>query len=183
MFELDWEFTVNLEYDLDAEIAAYKAAKEAHQFTVGVPAPSTYPLVQLIVDSYGGEYVIINEPGAPPPPPPPDLYAVAAEARYIAETGGLMLDGTVVLTDRDSQGLINGAVSLAQINPAISIRFKTASGLFVTLNATQILGIGLAVGTHVQNCFAREADVAGEIAAGVLTTESAVRARFADLNL
>lgn len=128
-------------------------------------------------DRWDGTQVVSNAP------PPPDFYAVAAEARYLAETSGIILDGVRVLTDRDSQGLINGAVSLAQINPATSIRFKTAVGVFVTLGATQIIGIGIAVGQHVQNCFAREADVAAEIAAGILTTPEAVRARFANLTL
>jgi hypothetical protein len=182
-YQLDWEIATNLPFDLDAEIETYRQAVAAHKLTIGIPAPVADPLVETIVSVFGGAYEIINEPPPPPPPPPVNLYAIAADARYIAETNGVMLDGVRVLTDRDSQGLINGAVSLAQINPAISIRFKTAAGIFVTLNATQVLGIGLAVGTHVQNCFAREADVAAEIAANILTTPAAVRARFADLTL
>ncbi|MFO0407817.1 MAG: DUF4376 domain-containing protein, partial [Labrys sp. (in: a-proteobacteria)] len=115
------------------------------------------------------------------PTPPINLSAIAAEARYLAETSGIALNGATILTDRESQALINGAVSLCQINPAATVKFKTVSGAFVTLDATQVIGIGVAVGTHVQACFAREADVASEIAAGTLTTEAAVRARFNDL--
>jgi hypothetical protein len=113
---------------------------------------------------------------------PPNLLAIAADARYTAETSGIVSPtGAVILTDRQSQALINGAVSLCQINPAATVQFKTGQDAFVTLTAAQVIGTGVAVGTHVQACFAREADVASEIAAGTLTTEAAVRARFNDL--
>ena len=115
------------------------------------------------------------------PAPMPNLFDVAAAARYDAEVSGIVLNGSVILTDRDSQGLINGAVALVQINPGAVVRFKTAAATFVTLNAQQVIGIGVAVGAHVQACFAREADVAAEVAAGILTTPEGVRLRFSDL--
>ncbi len=122
-----------------------------------------------------------SQANTPDPIPKQDLGAVAAEARYLAEVSGILLGGAPILTDRESQGLINGAVALAQINPAILIRFKTATNDFVTLDAQAIFAIGVAVGTHVQNCFARESQVATEIQTNVLATEAQVRARFADL--
>lgn len=117
----------------------------------------------------------------PDPAPAVSLYDVAAAARYDAEISGISLNGTPILTDRQSQALINGAVSLCERDPTRLIRFKTGSNVFVTLDATTVFAIGVAVGGHVQACFAREAEVSAEIAAGTLTTPAAVRARFTDL--
>lgn len=115
------------------------------------------------------------------PLPAANLYQIAADARYKAEISGIVLGQAPILTDRQSQALINGAVALVQLNPTATVRFKTAAGTFSSLNAQQVIGIGVAVAQHVQACFAREADVALEIAAGTLTTPDAVIARFADL--
>lgn len=122
-----------------------------------------------------------SEFNTPDPLPVASLFVVAGEARYKAETSGIVVSGSAILTDRQSQALINGAVSFVQLNPTASVRFKVATGAFATLSAQQVIGIGLAVAQHVQACFAREADVAVEIATGVLTTADAVIARFSDL--
>jgi|KBSMisStandDraft_5_1062788.scaffolds.fasta_scaffold159764_3 hypothetical protein len=61
MFELPRGIYDALPYDLDAALAEFSAAKEAHKLTVGVPAPSAAdPLVEMIYDA--GGYVIIDPP-------------------------------------------------------------------------------------------------------------------------
>ena len=127
------------------------------------------------------EFLAWSAENTPDPLPAASLYAIAADARYKAEVSGILLGQAPILTDRQSQALINGAVALVQLNPTATARFKTAAGTFSTLNAQQVIGIGVAVAQHVQACFAREADVALEIAAGTLTTPDAVISRFADL--
>lgn len=122
-----------------------------------------------------------SEFNTPDPVPAASLFVVAGEARYRAETSGIVVGGSEILTDRQSQALINGAVSFVQLNPTATVRFKIATATFRTLNAGQVIAIGVAVAQHVQACFAREADVAAEIATGVLTTADAVIARFSDL--
>lgn len=126
-------------------------------------------------------FMVWAQTNTPNSVPGPDLYEVAAAARYNAETGGITVGGQLILTDRQSQALINGAVVLCGQNPATEIVFKTYPNAFVTLDAAQITAIGVAVGSHVQACFAREAEVAAEIANGTLITPAAVIARFDDL--
>lgn len=106
-----------------------------------------------------------------------DLLAYAASMRFRRETGGIVVAGQPVATDRESQALISGAYALVQAQPDTTIRFKTPSG-FVTLGSTQMAAIAVAVAQHVQACFALEADIAGDIEAGEVTTLAAIDAAF-----
>lgn len=120
---------------------------------------------------------------APEPEPPREaeikaaLFAHAAAARFVKETGGIEFAGATIATDRQSQALISGAFALVQQQPETTIRFKTAAG-FVALDAEQMTAIAIAVGQHVQACFALEADVAGDIEAGGITTTGEIDAAF-----
>ena len=82
--------------------------------------------------------------------------AQIAAARYEEECAGITIQGVEIATDRDSQGLILGAVVQAQTTPDYIVQWKTKSG-FVTLTAEQIIAIATAVRAHVQACFDREA--------------------------
>lgn len=109
-----------------------------------------------------------------------DLGAYAAAARYRRETGGIIVAGSPIATDRESQALVNGAFNLVQQEPATVMKFKTGAG-FVDLDAAAIQIIAMEVGQHVQRCFAKEADVAAAIASGAITTTAAIEAAFAAL--
>jgi hypothetical protein len=85
-----------------------------------------------------------------------------AAIRYAKETGGITVSGVAVATDYVSQAKINGALSLVAVQPATLIKWKTAAG-FVTLDHAAVQAIALAVGQHVQACFAREAELADDI--------------------
>ncbi len=111
-----------------------------------------------------------------PPGRPVNLPEFAAETRWELETGGIEIGGMPMRTDRESQALIHGAYSLAQVNEAASFRFKTSTG-FVSLTAAQMLEIGEAVAAHIQACFAWEADILDDISAGQLSSEAAISAR------
>ncbi len=98
----------------------------------------------------------------PPTPPEPTLdelkgrmLAALADVRYRHETGGVMINGSLVKTDRESQATITGAYARATTNPATVIEWKADNG-FVTLDAAAIIHFGGAVFDHVQGCFARE---------------------------
>ncbi|MFB2562419.1 DUF4376 domain-containing protein [Rhizobium sp. IMFF44] len=107
--------------------------------------------------------------GWSPEPPPIDLYAYAASKRYAVETGGIVLNGMRVMTDRASQSLITGAYNYVQANPEIAVKFKTSGG-FVELTAAQMTAIANAVGAHVQAAFAAEGEINQQIIAGTITT-------------
>ena len=106
-----------------------------------------------------------------------DLVTYAAAARYARETSGVTVNGAPIATDRDSQNLISGAYSYVLAKPDATIAFKSTSG-FVTLTADQIQAIALAVGGHVQACFAAEAQINSDIAAGKTTTTAQVDTAF-----
>ena len=80
--------------------------------------------------------------------------AEIAEARYQAEIAGITVGDSTIKTDRESQALITGAWTTAQINPAVSINWKGSE--WVTLDATAITAIATAVSGHVQACFDKE---------------------------
>jgi hypothetical protein len=124
------------------------------------------PLTQSAYDAVAGEVLRAL------------LLDHSASARWRKETGGINLAGQPIATDRESQGLISGAFALVQQQPETTIRFKTPSG-FVTLDAAQMTVIAIAVAQHVQACFAIEADIAGDIASGEITTTAEIDAAFA----
>jgi ABC-type glycerol-3-phosphate transport system substrate-binding protein len=106
-----------------------------------------------------------------------DLPAYAANARWLKETGGITVGGAAISTDRESQSMINGARSLVQEKPDAVIMFKAAGG-FVSLDAPSVTAIALAVGEHVQACFAKEAEVVAAITAGTITTPQQIDEAF-----
>jgi len=103
----------------------------------------------------------------------PDLKHTAATKRWRVETGGITILGAAIPTSRDDQAMITGAVAFAQLNPAASIDFKASSG-WETLSSEQMIGIGQAVGAHVQACFAAEAAIDADIDAGIITMVSEI---------
>ncbi|MBB3381812.1 MULTISPECIES: DUF4376 domain-containing protein [unclassified Rhizobium] len=113
--------------------------------------------------------------GWSPEPAPVDLYAYAASKRYAVETGGIVLNGMRVMTDRASQSLITGAYNYVQANPDVLVKFKTSAG-FIELTAAQMTTIANAVGAHVQAAFAAESDVNVQIIDGMITTKAGVDA-------
>lgn len=100
------------------------------------------------------------------------LLAIAAEKRYRVEVGGKTIMGAPFRTDRESQGLISGAAALTKITGQ-SIKWKTPSG-FIEATASQIEQVAIAVGNHVQACFAAEDQIIGLIQNGTITTRDQV---------
>lgn len=112
--------------------------------------------------------------------PAPDLYAYAAAKRYAVETGGITLNGARIDTSVASQAKIGNAYLLLQASGGASVEFKAESG-FITLTADQFKTLALAVGGHVQACYAKEADVDAGVSAGTIKTLADIDAAFASL--
>lgn len=133
-------------------------------------------------------WILDGEAFAPPPPPAPTLSpaapeplaAYAASKRWEIETGGIVVGGAAIRTDRESQALINGALSLVQADPTATIQFKGGSG-WASLSAAEMSVIALAVGRHVQAAFAAERTISEAIAAQEITTVEAIDDAFAAL--
>ncbi|MGA1856912.1 DUF4376 domain-containing protein [Azospirillum sp. 11R-A] len=84
----------------------------------------------------------------------------ATAKRYEVETGGILVAGTTIRTDRESQGMITGAYGLARDMltgsvPTAPIDFKGAGG-WAEISPSVMVDIGRAVGLHVQACFRAE---------------------------
>jgi hypothetical protein len=106
------------------------------------------------------------------PPTADDLKAFAADKRYRVETSGITVFGAPIRTDRESQALITGAAALTKIT-GNSVKWKSAAG-FVNVSAAQIEGIAVAVGNHVQDCFAAEEQIGLLIDAGEIVTNDQI---------
>lgn len=96
--------------------------------------------------------------------------AAIAEARWLAETGGIEFCGMAIVTDRESQSMINAAVTSTLLDPTYTVRWKTVNG-FVALDAPTIQAVATAVRSHVQVCFDHEAELYEKIEA-IKTTDS-----------
>lgn len=85
--------------------------------------------------------------------------AEIANARWQAETGGLSLPGIgTIATDRESQSLLNGAVTSTLLNPDYTLRWKMLDGA-AELDAAAIQALATAVRNHVQACFDKEIEL------------------------
>jgi hypothetical protein len=107
------------------------------------------------------------------------LTAYTASVRYDHEIAGTIVGGIQVRTDRESQGMINGAYNMAARDASFSTQWKTTTGAFMTLDAATIIAVAQAVGAHVAACFAKEAATVAAISAGSITTLAQVDAAFA----
>lgn len=84
------------------------------------------------------------------------MLQAVRDRRWTAETGGVTVAGAPIRTDEKSQAKLAGAVALFDLDPEMdSLEWEAQPGVFVTLTEAQIKGIGVAVGAHVQACFAR----------------------------
>ena len=117
-------------------------------------------------------HIINNEPVTIiPEVVPPTLaeskaakLAELASARYTEEIGGIVVGSVTIATDRESQAMMTGAyVSLKQ-GLMQSVNWKGDDG-WVTATLTEIEPIAQAVGQHIQVCFAKESQLAAQVAA------------------
>jgi len=85
--------------------------------------------------------------------------AVIAAWRFSQETKGIMVAGAKILTDRESQSTINGALVSLREGLISSVDWKAANGQFVQLTLAEITVVAQAVARHVQACFTTEAQL------------------------
>lgn len=95
------------------------------------------------------------------------IQAHLAAYRWQKETGGITINGITVQTDAISRANLLGAKELG-----IGIKWKTPSG-FVDLTAQQVEAIAIAVGTHIQKCYAAEAALSGQTFESIEALETA----------
>lgn len=112
--------------------------------------------------------------------PPEALLDHLADLRWRRETAGIVVEGMPMATDRDAQAMITGAALAAQLEgPGYELRWKTRDG-FVALTGAQVIALAQAVRAHVQACFDAEADIAGRVQNGEITTLAGLEAAVAE---
>lgn len=80
-------------------------------------------------------------------------------AKWRAIEGGVSVGGIPVTTDADSRAMLQGLAIAASAGAIQQAPFKAADGVFRTLTGQQALAIFAAVVSHVQACYAREAEL------------------------
>ena len=98
-------------------------------------------------------------------------WAEVRRERDSAEFGGFTWDGSRFDSDALSQQRITGAVTLAMMNSAFSIDWTLADNTVRTLNAADMIAVGVALGQHVSACHERGRVLRGEIAAATTVGE------------
>ena len=126
------------------------------------------PIIMSQVNS--DKYIITNEYRGPNKP---ELIQYTASVRYNKEVSGITVSNNFIFTDRQSQAMINGIVTLVQLQPNTVINFKTGSG-FIEANSQIIASIATSVATHIQNCFNLESEAIQQIEANTFTQFSQI---------
>lgn len=94
-----------------------------------------------------------------------------ANFRWEKETGGTTFNGMPLATDPTSQTKYVGAVVAAQISPLMTLKWKLSDGTFVDLDASAITQVAMAVRSHIQACFDKEAELLALIETATNQTE------------
>lgn len=108
----------------------------------------------------------LAEGNTPEPVDIPDYKALIADRRWNEMGAGTTLNGTLLATDDAAQTRINGAAISAMLDPNYTLDWKGADGVWVSLNAQQIIGIAVTIRNHVQACYNREKALADMVDAG-----------------
>lgn len=143
---LQFDFALESEYPTDVPVM-YGACTDASEGTPGLLA---------VLTQAECEQAKADELAARRAKAHAEAMADIADRRYRCEVAGILIDGRRVETDRTAQAMVTGAALAAVLDPAYSVRWKTADG-FVTLVAEQIIGLAQSIRAHVQSCFDREA--------------------------
>lgn len=96
-----------------------------------------------------------------------DKRTELAAWRYQREVDGVLLNGTRIATDRETQAQLTSAfVSLSQgFTPAVD--WKGIGGTWTSLDLPTVTAIAMAVSQHVQQSFTLEKDIAAQIDAAL----------------
>jgi hypothetical protein len=98
-------------------------------------------------------------------------WALIKSARNTAEYAGFVWGGSAFDSDALSQGRITGAVTMAQMTPTFTIDWTLADNTVRTLTAIQMIGVGVALGAHVEAQFSHGQALRVQIEAAATSAE------------
>ena len=91
------------------------------------------------------------------------MLAALANRRWLAETGGILVNGLPVPTDDKTQNRVDQIVKAYEDGDITGpIDFK-AGGVWISLTEPHFRAIKAAGATHIQACFSRERQIAATI--------------------
>jgi hypothetical protein len=143
-------------------------------------AGNSDPVMPMLIQHIGTEYTPGTTAGfVPTEPLPQELVARAkvvkkqeiAAWRYRIEVSGISVNGARILTDRESQAQLTGALMSLQAGLLQSINWKDANGAFVALTLMEVQAIATAVAQHVQSSFDAEKDYCAQVDAAATVEE------------
>lgn len=142
----------------------------------GVEITTEY-YVELLQAQSEGRQISANETGYPvaidPPKPVRTKAALLAEVaakRWAVETGGVIVGGSPIATDRESQAQLTSAYTSLKNGLIENTPWKATDGTFNLVTLPQIEPVAQFVAAHVRACFA--AEQAHDEAIQSLTTQS-----------
>lgn len=103
------------------------------------------------------------------------LLAYAADKRWKKETGGTVIGGIPMSSDRETQSKLTAAFLLAQFDSKTVFSWKVG-GDFVEISADMVKAIAVGVGKFVQACYKAESVVIEEINNGTIVSEADIDA-------
>lgn len=105
----------------------------------------------------------------------PNKLAELAAYRYQKETAGILVNGEVIRTDRESQSMITNTLRGFDLKPeGTTTDWETDGGEWVQINKTTLEAIGILVWDHVEACFQNKKR--HSIAIKALTTAAEIEA-------
>lgn len=117
----------------------------------------------LLQSQSEGKQIVVDENGRPIAIDPPklvrthaSLLAEVAAKRWQVETGGILIGGTPIATDRESQAQLTSAYTSLKGGLIANTTWKAADGNFTLVTLAEIEPVAQAVATHVRACFAAE---------------------------
>lgn len=162
---------------LDKEIATYKDALVRFTTTEGEPAPTTSPVVEIIVKRHGGAYEVVAMPPQPepedvskgyvpiqpPPEPKKDLEQLRvekkdllADTRYNRVMDGIVYKGHPFAGDPLTINSFMAALLASDGMSNYLARWKDAAGNYIELERSDMLVIIKAIRTMTQACYDNE---------------------------
>lgn len=125
--------------------------------TGGGPAPTSYHLWNPVLGAWALPAGALQKARA-------DRWASIKQARTQAEWAGFAWDGSLFDSDPVSQQRLTAAVTLAQISPnGFEVSWTLKDNTVRLLTASDLLGVGAALGGHVASVFARSQELRGQI--------------------
>lgn len=117
----------------------------------------------LMLAQATGKQIVAYDDGYPiaidPPQPVRTKVAMLGEVatkRWQVETGGIVVAGHTIATDRESQAQLNSSYTSLKNGLIEDTHWKAANGTFTIVTMAELEQVAQAVAAHVRACFAAE---------------------------